>query len=164
MPITSAPRREPRSPRVLLVSGSAVVVAVVLLVVVAALALGRPAALGALVGGTIAVSFFLVGSGVVAAAVRLAPQTVLLVALLTYALQVAVVALVFAELVASGALEETLSPAWLAGGVGVATAVWTAAQLLAVSRARIPAYDVDLPGSRRPSPGEPVERGEAGAR
>jgi ATP synthase protein I len=132
------------APRVLAVSTAVVVVAVLVLAGVAVVVTGAPAAAGALVGGGIAASFFTLGSSVVSAATRLAPQTALVVALLTYALQVALVALVFAALVSSGALEGTLSRGWLAGGVTVATVAWTAAQMIATARARVPAYD--LPG------------------
>lgn len=141
-----------RTPRVLLVAGGCVVVAVALATVLGGLLSGRPAALGALVGGSVALGFFLFGSMVVAAATRMAPQAALVVALMTYTLQVALVALVFLALGSSGAVGSTLSGGWLAGGVVVATLAWTLAQLVATSRARIPVYDIDLPDFSRTSP------------
>lgn len=149
MTTTARPGSSRTAPRVLAVSIAAVVVAVLLTAAVAALVSGTPAAAGALVGGGLAVSFFAVGSTVVSAATRLAPQTALVVALLTYTLQVALVALVFALLVSSGALEQTLSREWLAGGVVVATVAWTASQMIGTARIRLPAYDLvdEEPGS-----------------
>lgn len=148
--MTTTARPGPSRPArgVLAVSIGCVVVAVLLTAGVAAIVADTAAWAGALVGGALALSFFAVGSAVVGAATRLAPQTALLVALLTYALQVAVVALVFAALVSSGALEETLSRGWLAGAVALATVAWTAGQLVGSARARVPAYDVpDAPGA-----------------
>jgi len=112
---------------------------------VAGVAGGRADALGALAGGSIALCFLLFGSLVVEVATRIAPQAAMLMALLTYTLQVLLVALVFALLNSSGAMGATLSSGWLAVGVIVATLAWTAAQLVGSVRARIPAYDIDLP-------------------
>ena len=145
-----------RTPRVLLVAGASVVVAVALTVLIGGLVAGSPAADGALVGGAIALGFFLFGSTVVSAATRIAPQAAMLVALMTYALQVVLVALVFVLIAESGALGGTLAAAWLAGGLIVATLAWTAGQLVATLRSRIPAYDIELPtpGEVRSGPSE----------
>ncbi len=140
--MTTTPASSRTAPRVLAVSIAAVLVGALLTAGLAALVAGTSAAAGALVGGGIAVSFFAVGSSVVSAATRVAPQAALLVALLTYTLQVAVVALVFALLVSSGALEQALSREWLAVGVAAATGVWIATQMIATARARVPAYDL----------------------
>lgn len=160
-----------RTSRVLLVAAVCVVLAGALAAVVAGLTTGGPGARGALVGSAIALVFFLSGSLVVAAATRIAPETALLVALTTYALQVVVVALVFFGLRSSGLLEETLAPGWVAGGVVVATAAWTIGQLVASARARVPAYDIELPGPAASASVDPVgvpsradsQRPEAGA-
>jgi ATP synthase protein I len=114
---------------------------------------GSTGALGALVGGSIALCFFMFGSLVVESATRMAPQTAIVVALMTYTLQVALVAAAFALLTSTGAVGTTLSGGWIAGGVIVATVTWTLAQLVASARARIPAYDIDLPGSSKASSG-----------
>ena len=138
-----------RTPQVLLVAGVCVAGAVAVTTLVAALAGDRADALGALAGGSIAWCFFLFGSLVVEVAIRIAPQAAMLMALLTYTLQVLLVALVFVVLTSSGALDTALSSGWLAGGVIAATLAWTAGQLVTSVRARIPAYDIELPESAR---------------
>ncbi len=141
-----------RTPRVLLAAGLGVGAAVVVATVLGGLLAGRPGALGALVGGSIALCFFLFGSLVVGAATRMAPQAALVVALTTYTLQVALVALVFVALGSSDAVGTTLSGGWLAGGVVAATVAWTLGQLVATGRARVPVYDIDLPDASSSSP------------
>lgn len=144
-PVTGQPSR--RTPGVLLVAGLCVVAAVLLTVVAAALTGDRADVLGALVGGCIAFSFFVFGSLVVTTATRIAPQAALVVALMTYTLQVVLVALVFAGISSSAAIGATLTAAWLAGGVVTATVAWTVGLLVAARRVRIPVYDIELPGS-----------------
>ena len=51
-------------------------------------------------------------------ATRMAPAASMLVALMTYTLQVALVALVFVMLTSSGAVGTTLTAGWLAAGRG----------------------------------------------
>lgn len=152
-----------RTPRVLLVAGVCVVGAVAVVTLMAGLAGDRADTLGALAGGSLALCFFLFGSLVVETATRLAPQTAILVALMTYALQVALVALVFFVLTSSGAVGTTLSAGWLAGGVVAASLVWTVAQLVTSVRARIPAYDIDLPEPARVAPATTTPAHESGA-
>ncbi len=150
MTTTARPQQGPpggRSSRVLVAAGGCVAVAVALATLLGSLLGGRPAALGALVGGAIALGFFLFGSSVVNAATRIAPQAALLIALMTYTLQVVLVAVVFYAVDSSGAVGGTISGSWLAGGVVVATVAWTVGQLVFSSRARIPVYDIELPGS-----------------
>jgi ATP synthase protein I len=160
-----------RTPQVLLLAGVCVAVAVVLTTLVAALAGDGADALGALSGGSLALCFFLSGALVVEMASRLAPQASMLVALMTYALQVTLVLLVFVVLRSSGALDSALTPGWLAAGVIVATAAWTVGLLVASARARVPAYDIELPepthtaaGPTSPGlPGPPSQAREVGA-
>ena len=66
----------------------------------------------------------------------------LLVALLTYVLQVVLVAVVFAALDGSGALDSTVDRAWAGGAVIVATLVWLASHIISVTRSRQPLYDL----------------------
>jgi ATP synthase protein I len=152
---------------VLLAAGVCVVAAVGLATLVDGLVAGRPGALGAFTGGSIAFVFFVSGSLVVSAATRFAPQAAMLMALMTYALQVALVALVFAVLSSSGAVGTTLSAGWVAGGVVAATVAWTVGQLVASTKARIPAYDTDLPSASSTTPdttsGTPSHQREVGA-
>jgi len=134
-----------RNLRVLVVAGACVAVAVLVTALVGWLVGGSAAALGALVGGGAALGFFLLGSLTVTAAARVAPQASMLVALLTFVLQVAAVAWVFSAISRSGMLGDELSEGWLATGVVVAAVAWMVAQLYGATRARIPAYDLDLP-------------------
>jgi ATP synthase protein I len=137
-------------------AGLCAVVAVALATLVGGLVDGRPGALGALVGGAIALGFFLFGSSVVNAATRIAPQASLLMALMTYTLQVALVAAVFVALQSSGVVGDTLAGGWLAGGVVAATVAWTLGQLVFSSRARVPVYDIELPGTGAANAESPV--------
>jgi hypothetical protein len=156
-----------RTSQVLLVAGLCVAGAVALATLVAGLGGGRTEALGALAGGSIALGFFLFGSLVIEMATRMVPQLAMLMALLTYILQVALVALVFVVLTSSGAVGTTLSGGWLAGGVIVATMAWTAGQLVGSAKARIPAYDIDLPDQSKATAddisGVPSQAREVGA-
>lgn len=160
-----------RSSRVLVLAGVGVVLVVAATAAVAGLVTGAPAARGALVGGGIALAFFLFGSLVVNTATRLAPQQALLVALTTYTLQVVLVAAVFVALSSSDALGSSLSSGWVAIGVIAATAAWMLGQLVGSARARVPAYDIDLPttpesssdSSSESTSGTPSRRSEAGA-
>ena len=147
---------------VLFVAGLYVAGAVVVTTLLGALTTGSPGAFGALAGGSMALCFFLFGSTIVEMATRMAPQTAIFVALMTYTLQVALVALVFAVLTSSGAVGTTLSPGWLAGGVIAATLAWTVAQLVGSARARIPAYDIDLPEPGQAAP-QPSSQPSSGA-
>lgn len=101
-----------------------------------------PAALGALVGAGLALAVLASGAFAVDAVARILPAASLLVALLTYTLQVVVLGLAFVALSGSGLLEERLDRAWLGGAVAVTTLVWVLAQVVLATRARIPAYDL----------------------
>ncbi|MCW2846384.1 MAG: putative synthase protein [Marmoricola sp.] len=164
-PATGQTRRG--TSQVLLVAGLCVSAVVALATLVGGLVGGSDAALGALSGGSLALCFLLFGSLVVETATRMAPQTAIVIALMTYTLQVAALALVFVVLTSSGAVGTTLSGGWLAGGVVVATVAWTLGQLVASTRARVLAYDIDLPGSAATnasdSSREPSGRREVGA-
>ena len=73
------------------------------------------------------------------------PTASLLVALLTYTLQVVLMGMVFVALSRSGLLGDTLHREWLAGVVIAGTFGWLLTQLVLTTRQRIPAYD--LPGA-----------------
>lgn len=132
----------------------------VLVTLVGAVSAGSAAAYGALVGAAIALAVFSVGSFSVDAVARIMPSMSLLVALMTYTLQVVVMALVFLALSRSGLLDDTLDRGWLAGGVIAVTMVWLAAQFWLTTHARIPVYDLPSPAAS----GAGAERPEAGAR
>lgn len=129
-------------------------VAVLVLVVVGALTDGRPAVVGAAVGGVLTLAVFALGIAVVGMVARLMPSASLLVALMTYALQLLVLALVVAALERADVGAETLSRGWFAAGVIVVTLLWLVGQLVAATRQRIPAYDTSVDAHRV---GEPAD-------
>ena len=124
-----------------------VVLAVAVAAVIGASTVGATAAAGAAVGGALALAFLVFGSVTVYAATSLAPQSSMLVALMTFLLQVVLVAAVFLALDRSGVVGEQLAASWVAGGVVTAAVSWILAQLVASARARVPVYDIDLPGA-----------------
>ena len=67
----------------------------------------------------------------------------LVIALLTYTLQVVAMALAFAALQRSGLLDDALDRGWLAGTVIVGTFGWLVAQIVLATRARIPVYELE---------------------
>jgi ATP synthase protein I len=119
------------------------------LVALSALVSGLPGAAGAVLGTLLVVLFFGFGALTVDAVATISPAASLLVALLTYTLQVVALGMVFLVLRASGTLDTTIDAGWLGGSVIAATLVWLVAQIVAATRSRQPLYD--LPD--RPSPG-----------
>lgn len=137
-----------------LVGAAAVTLALVVLVALAgALSTGTPAATGALVGGVVVLVVWCLGLFSVHVVSHVLPGAALMFALFTYALQLAVMTLALVALTDSGL---DFHPGWFVGGVIVAVGGWVATQLVLSVRARIPAYDVDLPATSTPR--------EAGAR
>lgn len=127
------------------------------LVAVAAALVGGPGAVaGAVVGGFSLAVVMAFGTYVVHVASNAVPQLSLLVAIMTYALQIAMMVAFFLVLERSGALGESVDGPWLVGGVVAASLTWSTAQIWLSTRARIPLYD--LPAAA-PSRGQ-----EAGAR
>ena len=135
-------------------------VAVLVLIVVAGLVDGRPAVVGVAAGGALTLAVFALGLAIVGFVARLLPSASLLVALMTYALQLLVLALVVAAIDGSGAGASTLSRGWFAAAVIAVTLTWVVGQLVAATRQRIPLYDtpatppaatslVDHPGGER---------------
>lgn len=116
-------------------------VAVLVLVVAAALTDGRPAVVGAATGGLLTLVVFALGIAAVGFVARLMPAASLLVALMTYALQLLVLALCAAAIDRAGVSGETLARGWFAAGVIAVTLLWMVGQLVAVTRQRIPVYD-----------------------
>lgn len=117
--------------------------AAALLVAVGALVGGSPAALGALVGGLLIVVVLASSTLLVDAAASLANASVLLVGLVTYSLHVLLVLVALVAVERSGLTDDgTLSARWLGGAVVVGALVWSVAQVVATTRARIPLYDL----------------------
>jgi ATP synthase protein I len=124
-------------------------------VLLAAVAAGASAAAGAAVGAAMVLLFFGVGAVVVNAVATVSPAASLLVALLTYTLQVVLVGLVFAVLSGSDGREGAVDTDWVGGSIIVATLVWLVAQIVSATRSRQLLYDL---------PASPSEGREASAR
>lgn len=107
-----------------------------------ALTSGSAAAYGALVGTVLVVAVFGFGTFTVNAVAALLPAASLLVALLTYTLQVVAMALAFVALSGSGLLDETIDRAWLGGTVIAGTLGWMVVQVVLSTSRRIPIYDL----------------------
>lgn len=133
--------------RVLLGATAGSLVAGLALAGIGALVAGSSAAYGALVGTALVVLVFAGGSFAVNEVARIMPAASLLVALLTYTLQVVAMALVFAALSRSGALDEALDRAWLGGAVIAGTAGWILLQVVLATRVRIPVYELRPAGA-----------------
>ena len=106
---------------------TSVLALVALGVVVAAAVAGAPAARGVLVGAVTVVAVFSFGMAVTHAVATISPALSLLVALLTYALQLVVLVLVLTALERSEALGSSLDRSWIGGTIIVGTLLWTAA-------------------------------------
>lgn len=152
--MTTASKPGPRTRVTPLVGAVAAgAVAVLVLVVAASLTDGRPAVVGAAGGGLLTLVVFAFGIVVVGAVARLVPAASLMVALLTYALQLLVLALCIAAIDRAGVGPETLSRAWFAAGVIAVTMLWMAGQFVAATRQRIPVYETAPVGATVPHPG-----------
>ncbi|WP_457206551.1 hypothetical protein [Nocardioides sp. P5_C9_2] len=136
----------------LLGAATAGLVLVVLLVVLAGLLDGSAGALGAAAGGVLALAVFATGTAVVQTVAQVMPAASLLVALMTYILQVVLMGAVAVALSGSGLVGEDLSRGWFAGAIIAVTATWMVAQVWLVGRQRIPVYDLSAgarPGGER---------------
>lgn len=132
-------------------------VVVVVLVVVAALSSGRPGVVGVAVGGVLTLAVFALGVAVVGFVARLVPGASLLVALMTYVLQLLVLALVVGAIDGADLDAGTLSRGWFATGVIVVTVTWLVGQVVTATRQRIPVYDTPATASTTASASaEPV--------
>lgn len=127
------------------------VVVLLVLVVAAALSTGRTGVIGAGTGGVLTLAVFALGIAAVSFVARLVPGASLLVALLTYALQLLVLALVVAAIDRADVDGETLSRGWFAAAVIAVTLAWVVGQLVVATRQRIPVYDTP---SSAPATGE----------
>lgn len=119
------------------------------LVALGALVSGSQGALGAAIGAALVCLVFASGTLVVGVVAMVAPAASLLVALLTYTLQVLAVALVYLGLRDAGALHGPVDARWLSGAVIAGTLVWTTSQIVFALRARQPVYDLDTGSEAR---------------
>ena len=119
--------------------------------VVASVTAGTPAVRGVAVGVALLVGFYVFGLVSMQVTASLAPATSLLMALLTYTLQVVLLGLAFVVLQRSGVLDEQVDRRWLSGAVVVGTLLWTTTLLRSATRERIPHYhtpaDLAKPGN-----------------
>lgn len=137
------PARTTRSSGVslLLTSGAVALLLGGLLALLGAVGSGSAAAYGALVGTALVVVIGTGGVLLVHAVAGVLPSASLLVALLTYTLQVLLLVVAFLALERSGWLTSDLDRAWVGGAAIVATFQWLLAQLLLTVRSRVPAWD-----------------------
>jgi ATP synthase protein I len=112
---------------------------------------GTDAVAGVLVGAALVCAFFGLGAMVLIWVTRVSPAATLMVGLMTYTLQVVLLAIAFAALRGSGLIGSTIDGAWLGGTVIAGTVVWLAIQVTLSMRARGPYYD--LPAEEGPSNG-----------
>ena len=141
------------APRVLLGAACAALVAGLLLVLLAALVSGSAAAYGAAAGTAIVIGVFAIGSVAVDLVAGLLPNASLMVAMLTYTLQVVALALIFVALSGSGLLDDTIDGRWLGGTVIVGTFAWLVVQIVADDAPEVPADRHHQPHERSPGPG-----------
>ncbi len=149
------PRRDPGL-GVLLTAALGAVPVGMLVAAGGALLDGRAAAAGAAVGAGLVLTVLAAGSFIVHVVARSMPSASLLVALLTYGLQLAVLTAVLVSFNRSGALGEDLHAGWLATGLIAVTLTWVVGQIVAGARARVPLFDLPEPAA--------ADRREAGAR
>ena len=90
--------------------------------------------------------FYLFGTVTVSLVAAYAPRASLLVALLTYVLQVGALALVLAEVQASAAAGSTVDVGWVGGAVVVATVVWLLLLVVRALRSVPPVSDAGVGG------------------
>jgi ATP synthase protein I len=112
------------------------------LVAVAAVVHGGEAAAAAAVGAglvLLVVSFGTLSLHVVASAM---PTASLLVALVTYVTQLAIVLLVFLAITRGDVFSSDQARGWLAAAMVLTTMVWTAAHLVLTARERAPYFDL----------------------
>lgn len=132
------------------------------LVVAGAVTAGGPAAAGAGAGLMMVLVFFGLGAVVIDVVAGVAPTLSLLVALLTYTLQVVLVGLVFVCLSRSGLLGSQIDADWLGGTVIAATLTWLAVQVLTTLRTRQLVYDLPPSGASAAPSGEARHDGPGG--
>lgn len=128
--------------RILSWSTGVVLLVGVLLGLVASLIEGRAGLVGALAGAGLIAMVLGSGTAVVDLVSQLVPNLSLMVAMLTYTLEIVLLALVLVALRGSDDLEQTLSPQYFAGAVIAGALAWTVVQVRLTMSARIPVYDL----------------------
>lgn len=139
--MTTITAPQERTPRVLRAGVLAVLASTAVLVATALVADDGAAVRSAALGGALVIVFFAFGVLNVGFAARIVPSTALLVAMITYLIQVVLIALVFTGLSRSNAFDSALTEGWLAGGLIVGTLVWMTAQVVTTLRTPIPPWE-----------------------
>lgn len=132
----------------LLGSGVAGVVAIGVLALLGWVVADAAGLLGGVSGGALALVVLFVSTTVVNAVAGIMPGASLLIALLTFFLQVLVLAFVAVALREAAFDDAQFSGGWFAAGVVTVTLTWVAVHVWLYTRLRIPAYD--LPSPHRP--------------
>ncbi|WP_141013916.1 hypothetical protein [Nocardioides sambongensis] len=110
---------------------------------------GSAAAVGALVGAALVVGILAFGAFSVNMIAGVMPAMSFVVALITYAAQSATGLVVLVALHRSGLLDDgTLSRGWLAAAVVASALAWSAGQIVALKRVRMPIYTLPGAGAR----------------
>lgn len=131
--------------RALVLGGGSALLAGLVVVLVALIVADTDAALGALTGTMIAFAVYLTGALVLHMVATVMPGAALAVAMMTFVLQVMVLALVMVKLSESGFFaDDAQARGWLAAALIAGTLAWCVGQIRAVTHARTPIYD--LPG------------------
>lgn len=145
--MTTDSTRRRRDPAAAAIAGAVVgsLVASVVVVAVAGLVDDSAAVRGAATGAFATVAVMAFGAYVVHVVAKVMPSASLLLAIMTYLLQIVAMTAFLALATGSGALDDSLSGGWLVTGVVVAVLAWVATQIWFSTRARIPLYD--LPGA-----------------
>ena len=126
-------------------SASAAFAAGLLITVAGLLVGGGDAALAAFIGTVAVVAVLFSGALVVTIVADLMPAASLMVAMLTYTLQMALLGLLLLPLSATDWAGAHLDATWLALAVIGGALSWTVCQVLLATRARIPVYDLPDP-------------------
>ncbi len=117
-----------------------------LLALIGAVVEGSSAAYGALLGTLLTIVVFGLGAAAVNLVAGILPTMSLIVAMMTYLLQLVVIWLVLSVLETTDLLDSTLSRAWLGGAVIIGALAWMAAQIgLHITR-RVPVFDLPEQG------------------
>lgn len=142
-----------RTGRVLTGAALWLVVASAVLAVVGGLTQGDRAVYGVLLGAGLVLLVFTFGATVVGATAKVLPNAVLLVALLTYTLQLMLLGLVYVGFRESPEAQREISQDWLAGGMIAATLAWMAGQVFVTVRTPIEPWVAPVEDAAEPTAG-----------
>jgi len=148
MRTATAPHPRQTAARVLAGAVGAALGAGVVLAAVGLVVHGSAAGAGALVAAVLATFVLAFGAMAVDVVAGARPAASLLVAMLTYVLQVSGLLVLVALVIGSARFDNSFANGWFAAGIIAAAAGWTVAQVWLSLRARIPLYDLSEAGAR----------------